>query len=414
METLQSLLGRRVRDARKRLGLTQQDLATSAGFPALQIISQIENGERDVKAWELVRLAKALAVNVQDLLRQEDPTDAPAEAPAGAAAGAQPEPMVLWRELPQENVGVKEARFLQRSRRFRFVQRMTGAEPSLRPPRLMRSLREMNYQDAADLADAVVRDLKLGDRPAYALRQAAEQRYGIQIWYTDLDHDGSAASYVDPDGSAAVLLSSVEPPWRCSFSFAHELFHIITWEQALIEEAKRDRGLFDWNEKLANAFASALLLPEEPVREAVRQALASGGVTYAALVAMAREFEVSTSALLWRLRNMGILPREAVERLLADPAFTAMDAESRRGKWWTPPPLPLRFVRLAYLAWQQGHLSRAKLAEYLDTDLATLDDVLGQYGLSENQVDEEVDLSPNDAECFAVEDEEWPVLVPSA
>jgi Zn-dependent peptidase ImmA (M78 family) len=272
----------------------------------------------------------------------------------------------------------------------------------------------MNYQDAANLADAVLRDLKLGDRPAYGLMQAAEQRYGIQIWYTDLEHDGSAAAYVDADGSAAGQLSSVEPPWRRSFSFAHELFHIITWERALIEQAKRDQRLFDWNEKLANAFASALLLPEEPVRESVRQALAGGGVTYGALVAMAREFEVSTSALLWSLRNMGILPREAVERLLADPAFTAMDAESRRGKWWTPPPLPLRFVRLAYLAWQQGHLSRAKLAEYLNTNLATLDDELDQYGLSESQAGEELDFSPNDAECFTLEDEEWPVLVPSA
>jgi Zn-dependent peptidase ImmA (M78 family)/transcriptional regulator with XRE-family HTH domain len=398
MESLQTLLGQRVRDARKRLGLTQQELAATAGFGVPQIISQIENGERDIKAWELVRLAKALAVNVQDLLSQEQAA----------------EPVVLWRELPQEHGGVKEARFLQRYRQFRFVERMTGAEPSLRPPRSPRTLRQMSYHDTAALADAVRRDLELADRPAYALLEAAEQRYGIQIWYADLEHDGSAASYVDADGSAAVLLSLVEPPWRRSFSFAHELFHIVTWDQVLIEQAKNDQRLFDWNEKLANAFASALLLPEEAVRSAVRQALASGGMTYAALVAMAREFEVSTSALLWRLRNMGIYRREMVERVLADPTFTTMDAESRRGKWWTPPPLPSRFVRLAYLAWQQGHLSRAKLAEYLDANLATLDDELGQYGLSESQVDEEVDFTVNAADCFALEDEEWPVLVPSA
>jgi Zn-dependent peptidase ImmA (M78 family)/transcriptional regulator with XRE-family HTH domain len=399
MDSLRSLLARRVRDARRRLGLTQQELARAAGFPAPQIISQIENGERDIKAWELVRLANALAVTTQDLLAQESPA---------------PQPAVLWREPPRQNAAAREARFLQRHRQFQFVRRVTGAESSVLPPRPRRSVAEMSYQDAADLAGEVRKALDLGAYPAGALIEAAGRQYGIQAWYTGLEHDGSAACHVGSDGSASVLLNATEPPWRRTFSFAHELFHILTWDEQLIAQLGREPRLFAHDEKLANAFAAALLLPEDAVRRAVRQALAAGGMGYAALVTMAGEFGVSASALLWRLRNLGIYRRETVETLLADPVFGAMDAQSRRGSWWDPPPLPPRYVRLAYLAWQEGRLSRARLADYLDANLGTLDEELARYGLSGNTVRDDIDFSVNAADGIALEDQEWPVHVPGA
>ena len=119
MESLQSLLGQRVREARKRAGPDPAGAGGAAGFAAPQTISQIENGERDVKAWELVSLAKALAVSMQDLLRQE-PVD---------------QQVVLWREMPKVEAGLKEAIFLNRYRRFCFVQRMTGMNGNSPLPR---------------------------------------------------------------------------------------------------------------------------------------------------------------------------------------------------------------------------------------------------------------------------------------
>jgi len=57
MESAGTVLAQRVREARKRAGLTQEQLAEAAGFSAHQMVSQIEKGERDVKAWELANLA---------------------------------------------------------------------------------------------------------------------------------------------------------------------------------------------------------------------------------------------------------------------------------------------------------------------------------------------------------------------
>jgi len=41
--------------------------------------------------------------------------------------------------------------------------------------------------------------------------------------------EGSAASAIGPFGPA-ILMNSKEAPWRRNYNFAHELFHLITWE----------------------------------------------------------------------------------------------------------------------------------------------------------------------------------------
>jgi len=142
-----------------------------------------------------------------------------------------------------------------------------------------------------------------------------------------------------------------------------------------------------------------------------------GGLSYADLIAIAGDFNVSTQALLWRMLNLRLLPREQVHALLDDPELHRQDVAMRRGQWWwSPPPLPERYVRLSFLAWQQGHLARARLAEYLETDLAELDDFLASYGLREPEpsAEEAVDLSLTaDLSCLPLEADEWPVTVPN-
>ena len=72
MDKLQKALGERICIARKRLGMTQKQLADLSGFPAHQIIHQIEKGTRDVKAWELAVLSKALRVDISELLADSE------------------------------------------------------------------------------------------------------------------------------------------------------------------------------------------------------------------------------------------------------------------------------------------------------------------------------------------------------
>ncbi len=60
-------LGSNLRDARKRLGLTQEEVAERSGVHATEV-SRIEAGKRDPRASTLQRLAEAVEVQPGQLL----------------------------------------------------------------------------------------------------------------------------------------------------------------------------------------------------------------------------------------------------------------------------------------------------------------------------------------------------------
>jgi len=136
-------------------------------------------------------------------------------------------------------------------------------------------------------------------------------------------------------------------------------------------------------ESLANAFSSSLLLPSELLMPEFDKRVLKRKISYADLVGLAREFDVSTEALLWRLYTLRRLEKDTVEKLLENDEFRELDRASMHGKWWDPSPLPERFVRLAFLAYQKGRLSRTRLAQYLETSLPKLPTRLMEYGLDE-------------------------------
>ena len=64
-------LGERIKDARKKKGLTQDDLAKMLGI-TFAMIGQYERGERNPKRETLQRIADALGVNIGELFGQSD------------------------------------------------------------------------------------------------------------------------------------------------------------------------------------------------------------------------------------------------------------------------------------------------------------------------------------------------------
>lgn len=61
-------LGKNLRETRKQLGLTQEEVAERSGVQAGEI-SRIESGKRDPQVSTVERLAKALDVPAAQLLR---------------------------------------------------------------------------------------------------------------------------------------------------------------------------------------------------------------------------------------------------------------------------------------------------------------------------------------------------------
>lgn len=361
------LLGERIKARREQIGLSQKALADRAGFPAHQTVSQIENGQRDVKAWELAKLAQALHVSIVELLGAAEPV--------GAST-------VLWRKQPGENKEIREAEFLERCRQYAFLESLVGPEAYRPFPYREVKPSGFGWNEARDLGQEMWRQLGLGDRPAKGLVSVLEEQYGVKIWYADLGAECSAACVVG-DFGPAILMNREEAPWRRNFNFGHELFHLITWKSFSSNEPGTIHTLTDSMDRLANAFASSLLLPSDLVIPEFERRLHDRKISYVDLTNLAREFDVSSEALLWRLVTLRRMDQGIVESLLADERFRNLDRSSMPGKWWVPPPMPERFVRLAFVAYQKAKLSKTRLVELLGVSLPDLQSTLMEYGLDE-------------------------------
>ncbi len=362
---LRDQLGGLIRQARTRLGFNQEQLAERAGFPHFQTISDIERGARDVKAWELARLAQALHLSVQDLLAPTLPES----------------PLVLWRKEP-ERPKVAEAAFIERCRQYRFLEELTGRVREVSLPSVNVDPGSFTHGRATALADNIRQVLRLGAKPARALLDALEDVYGIKVWFEDFGEDGAASCTIGSFGPA-ILINASEPMWRRNFSLAHEVFHLFTWQSLPAERLRADPNLMQKAEALANSFAAALLLPADGIRAELEGRGKEAKIAIQELIDVARQFQVSTDALLWRLANLGWVPKEQVEVVLADADVQRLDSARRRSDWDQPMVPPSRFVRLAHLAYTRGEISRARLSKFLSVDLAGLEDKLAEYGLSD-------------------------------
>lgn len=370
MNNFREIIGIRIREARKRLNLSQEALAKQAKLPAYaETVSKIEKGEREVKAWELVNIAHVLKVSVSELLTSNEPETLP---------------NVLWRKEPESDRVSLEAAFLEFCKRYHLVEKLSGVTPADRLPKASIGHDSINETTAEELANKYARQLNLGDRPAKVLTKILEEGWGVKIWYKDLGEKGSAATVVGESGPA-ILINSSEAPWRRNFSFAHEVFHLITWDSLPPDQLKLDTDLRDRVERIAETFAANLLLPHDPIKHAFVSRVKNNKITYLDLVQVAREFDVSTEALIYRLCNLRFFDWDTAKTVLANPRFRALDRESMPRHWRTPPPIPERFVRLAFSAFQAGKLSRSRLAEFLSTSLVDLPNILLEYGFDEQE-----------------------------
>ena len=352
---MQEIIAYSVRDRRKALGMSQRALAEAVGFGSHQIVSELERGQRDVKAWELARIAEALHTSLPTLLK--------------LAGANQAERHVFWRsDAPEADRCKHEARLLERLDRYRRVEELTNAHCDTQPLPQFCVNKSTSFGQTEQLASNARRSMDLGGRPAMSLAEALQERFGVKLFLDDLGSGGSAAC-VRTNSDSAVLLNRHEPPWRQRYSLAHELFHLVTWDSVTDSwpDGNQRTTWPDRVEKLANVFASALLLPSDDLRIEFQSRFEGREASHLEVVNMARAYGVSTEALLWRLRSLDLIREKAIRSKLEDPSFRRMDRASMPKHWTEPPPdLPDRFVRLVALAYRAGNLSRSAAARYLE------------------------------------------------
>lgn len=365
-------LADRLKKARESTGLTLGEAATRLGFANYQTLSNIEKGERDVKASELALFARTYFCNLNTLLMGDDQ-------PPSAMH-------LLWRRAPTgERKKEIEAYIKNRFEQYRLIERLLEIDTDINSRLITVRPADVRTNIQIDgLASKIGNMLSLGSKPAFSLQKVMEQVLQIKILFVELSDFGSAASTVHPEFGAAVIVNNEEAPWRINFTLAHELFHIITWDTLSPAEMENNEPFFSEIEKKADRFASALLLPEAEIRQELAKRVIEQKLPYSDIVDLAREFGVSTSALLYRMANLRLMPWEKANELAKNDELAMIDRRIRKDST-NEAPVSERFILLAVKCLRKGLISRGKFAEILGIDRADIDELLESRGLTETE-----------------------------
>lgn len=376
---IQKELANRLKKERESLDFTLKEVSEKLEFNNYQTLSSIEAGEREIKAWELAKLAEIYGRDIDYFLNLET---------------VQKEVRILWRSpetSPQKTT--VERQFISICKRYQNLLKLleepnipkTGSKLNIDKHEL---LTQSAFKEVENLANAYVRILDLGSRPACSLLKILEEEMDIKIIFLPLDSNISGGSTIDEEFGMAVLVNSNDPPWRRNFDLAHEFFHLITWNDFSPEEIyQNDSSGKNRIEQLADVFSSSLLLPENEVRDEFEKRTVEKSISYLNLVHIARDFDVSIEALLWRLVNLGLLKRENIQEELEKETIKDVDKKNRHSDWaeTVKPHLSNRYISLAIKAFHLGKISKGKLAEYVGENYSAIPSFLNKYGYDENE-----------------------------
>lgn len=365
------MIGERLKAARSQRGWTLEALSGQTQIP-VSSLSEFETGKREPRLTHLDAIARAHGKAVSWFF---EPVNAEAE-------------VVLWRARPEpDEAAAIEGRFLQLCRWYRNLEDWCDERRPCLLPEVTGDPGRIAWSDVHRLANKVRHMLDLGQQPASSLLSVLENSCGIRIFHLEFEPTGTAACTRNDELGMAVLLNANNKRWRRNFDLAHELFHLLTWRVFRTASTGSEAG--ELEEKFANAFASSLLVPEEPLRDAVSAATNSGGkLKHIEIFDISRQFDVSFEALLWRMHVVFGRRREDTERDI-EVCRAFRDVVDLRDDT-QPPELPERYRALAMRALRDGELSVGRAAEYLNMsrkEAMALDDL-------EDVTDDAISLSP--------------------
>ena len=359
-------IGARLKAARRRVGLTQEQLADALGVRHRQTVASIEAGRRSLSAQELLRAMSALDVDLDYF------TDVFRLVSEGRFSFRTSRPVAdaVLDEF-EERVGRWIAMYRELAREQGEVPQWLEFKLALTP--------RSTFEDAEGAGEALADHWQLERCPAELLRSAMEDRMRILVLDTD-PPVGISEAIARVPGLSCVLVNRQDPEGRRNLYFADALFHLLTWDAMAparkepVEVPRRRKG---WHvRRLAKHFASALLMPGTVLREYWGSQIKSADV-HDRLNDMAVALRVPGAACKWRLRRLGLLSKADLTRV--DDGRLVENGHPRGA---TPDvrPFSRQFVKRVATALDAGRLSVRQTASLLNVSLPDLASLLRAYG----------------------------------
>lgn len=351
------IIGERLKRAREALGFTQEEVAAKLqiGRPRY---SDIENGKRDVPLKDIYMFAEFYGRPIDYFLKETLLTDSGFK--------------VLFRKTEgDEEVGRVVTEFENLCEKMCELENISGVavKPAVNADYEFEKNREWYW--GKYYADTERKQLDLGQAPLRNLNQLLEERRNLKIFYLPVPERGIYGMFTyDQKMGGCVLINSNPNSGNQLFSLAHEYAHFLFHKDKLgIISTEKEKNSTD--EKIANNFASNFLMPEDTLRDLFNMRIKEvSDVQAEDVVYLADYFGVSFTAMVYRLNNLKLITDNIRNELIGYTWVNSVresmgisEPERSRSKF------PTLYTHLAIKAFQQGKLTTAKLADFLEIPL---------------------------------------------
>lgn len=354
--------GRRLQEARKARGWTQQQAANQLGV-ARTTLTAIEKGERRIQPSELIQLAAAYGRSIGELLRRGEPVEAFAVQFRATLGPDGP---------TQQEIATYQAEFQRLCEDYLALEELCQAPLPRKYPQPYEIGDTAPEVAAEDVASAERNRLGLGEGPILSLRELLESDVGLRIFSMDLPSRVAAMfAYTDRLGGC-VAVNRRHPEERRRQSVAHEYGHFLSKryqpEVVLLGRYQRQPD----HERFAEGFARCFLMPAAGLNRRYHELHRSreGRITPADLCRLAHFYFVSVEALTRRLEELRLVRPGTWERL-QQAGFKVREAQAllqlpqHRA---SDQLLPTRYLYLAAEAFERDDLSEGQFARFLRVD----------------------------------------------
>lgn len=358
-------LGKRLQLARKQQRLTQADAARVLGV-ARTTITAIEQGERRIKAHELMELAKTYGRDMGEFVTNRLFIE---------------RPTIQYRSLVRRTDADEKAiepfvdQLVELSIDYVELEQLTNSFLPHNYPAPYRYNHHSGQTERAAEAMAMAERnrMGLGDAPLPILRDFLEQFVSLRIFYLPLKPSSTFSEiyfYHEKLGGCIAINQHHKPGrrrWSLAHAYAHFLVHRVKPSISIYDRYRRKPE----SERFADSFAGYFLMPSHGVTQQFNNLYqANGRITPADLVWLSHYYGVSFEAMVRRLEDMRLLP-SGIWQKLNERGLRVESVQQQLGLTYVPDyedMLPLRYQRLALKAYHSAELSEGQLAKYLRTD----------------------------------------------
>lgn len=363
-------LGERLKIARETASMTQDAAAKAAGVARTTLVA-IEKGQRAARLEEVQALSRFYGISANSLLRRE---------------AVHVDLVPRFRSLPEaEDAGIEQA--------TRLLNDLVKAEVELE--NILGIHKPYNYPAEKTILPGDVRKqaehdafalrswLGLGEGPVQNLFALIELQLGLRVFVRNLDSKVSGLFAYDANVGACLLINAKHPKERRTLTGAHELGHFVATRRRpeIYQDGKYDNSR---EERYANAFASAFLMPARTVMEKFKEiTIGSTHLTRRHVILLASFFGVSRQASVMRLEELGLAKKGTWDWFMDNGGITDKQAFQVLGSFSEEYPSSdgtqsSRLFLLAIEAWKKDLISEGQIAELLKLDREKVRELLDE------------------------------------